>query len=165
MRKKTKFLVKPIDDVFVDVMIFRDVVGARLSTVDKYPLWASSVKLLMAVLNGEIKRASTSFMSILGVASENKIAYPEKQANQATLNFVNTFMIPYFQIIYPDPMMLEKALQYTETEFEDALIFLSAQRAKANNLLTRDVKHFLPLVKDTQIAVLSPEDVVGRPRW
>ncbi len=160
--RRFKFLIKPIDNIFIDVMIFRDVFGRRHRR-DGYPLWVTSLSVLFAVMSGEISVAYTSTLSLAGIAAEVKLIYNKEQANRVARNYINHFVKPFIKIVPITQSVIDAALSDGRGEFEDALIFYSAKECNSSCIVTRNVSDFELLADGTNIRILRPEDIVRRP--
>jgi hypothetical protein len=154
-----------VDSAFLDVMIFRDAMGLRERQSDGYPLWSSSVKLLLAICQHAIPKVYTSPLTLLGIAAEAKISFANKtDAEKATMEFVGKFVTPYFTFVDLTNDIITNALANSISELEDRIIFYSALKVGAKCLVTRNVSDLMPLCKNSSIEVLKVEDLTGYPR-
>ncbi len=145
-------------------MIFRDVAGERVSH-DGYPLYASSLALLLAISKKQIPSAFTSPLSLTGVAAESKRKnQSKKRAEQFTIDFLQEYIMKYFTITSIDMELINKALSDTISEFEDRLIYYSAERCGASCIVTRNM-YDLKTISKNRIPVVDPEAIVGHPAW
>lgn len=150
--------------VFVDVMIFRDIAGER-ERLDGYPLYASSLALIMAIVKRQIPSAFTSPLSLTGVAAEAKRKYMNKnKAEQFATTFIQKYITKHFTIVPLDEELITKALSETISEFEDRLIYYSAERCGASCVVTRNIPD-LQIISKNRILVIEPEAIVGYPFW
>lgn len=62
--------------------------------------------------------------------------------------------LKWLEICSVDSRDIEKAIEYRWSDFEDCLIYICAQKVKADYLITRDANGF----KDSSIPVYSPQE-------
>ena len=132
--------------VLVDINVLLDVLARR------EPHYAASAAIW----------AAAETHAIQGLVSANSITtlyyLLRKASNHATALRGIRLVGAVFVIVPVDATLIEKALNSPLGDFEDAVQYENALRAKATAIVTRDVRHF----KDSSIPVLPPNTFLAR---
>ena len=131
--------------LLVDINVLLDVLAQR------QPHYTASAALWAAVERREV----------IGCVSANTITtlyyLLRKLSNHATALRGVRLVNEVFVISPVDAALIEKAIQSSLGDFEDAVQYESALRSKATAIVTRDVRHF----RRSAIPVLTPEAFVA----
>ncbi len=128
--------------VFVDTNILLDVLSRRR------PFYDASAKIWSLAEAGGIQ----AFISAI---SFNNIYYIVRRLkNRKTAEKSLRILRDVFQSVAPDNQILNQAIDAEMDDFEDAVQFHSAVRAKASCLITRNPDHF----PSSTLSVLAPEE-------
>ena len=131
--------------LFLDTNILLDVLGSR------QPFYAAAAQVWSMAERGEIK----AFVSAI---SFSNIYYIVRKASGKTEADKALHMLrDIFQITAPDAQIINQAMDASIDDFEDAIQFHSAIRAKATHLLTRDPTGF----PQSSLPVLSADEFIA----
>ena len=128
--------------VFVDTNVLLDVLARR------DPFYATAAQVWSLAERGDIE-ASVSAISFNNVYYIVRKADSKGKADQA-LRLIRDV----FHVVAPDSQIINQAIDAEFTDFEDALQFHSAVRAKAAHLITRNPGDF----PKSTLSVLTPEE-------
>ena len=144
MRKKKDQLVNMV--LLIDANILLDVLMDREDFVqDSSTIW----KLC------ETKQA-IGYVSTLTFANLVYIMRKELSHDQIELVYKQLNLI--FEIVDFDTNILEQAIQMKWNDFEDAIQSATAQKVKADFIITRNVKDFI----ESKIPSLTPTELISR---
>ena len=131
--------------VFLDTNVLLDVLARR------DPFYAAAAEVWSLAESGELE----AFVSAI---SFNNIYYiVRKAAGKAKADSALRMLRDIFHIIAPDTQIINQAMDADLNDFEDAVQFRSAIRAKATHLLTRDPDDF----PASDLLILSAEEFMA----
>ena len=140
--------------LFLDANVLVDVVLRRVDTKGK-PLWFSST----LILDDVSKRKHEGYVSALSLYIVNILLNPTytKTGDLLAREKVSGFR-RFLSVIDFTDSILQQSIEDVRLRVEDAVQFKSAVSAKAEALVTRNVRHFM-LVKN-EIQILVPENLM-----
>jgi len=142
--------------LYLDANILVDVALKRID-VKGTPLWMASTLLLDWIFKGRHKgSASILSLYILYVLVNPKGTRTGDTIARHKLRGLRTFL----QILDLTDGIIADSLEEDRLMIEDALQFITAKRAKADVIVTRDVTHFSAVKDETRIA--TPEELTTR---
>lgn len=132
-------------NVFVDTNVLLDVLARRK------PFYEASAKIWSLAEAGEIK-------AHISAISFNNIYYiVRKLKNRKTAEEALRLLRDVFEPIAADGQILNQSIDAGMDDFEDAVQYHSAVRAKASCLITRNPDHF----PSSTLPVLSPDEFLA----
>ena len=131
--------------LFLDTNVLLDVLGRR------EPFFQAAARVWSLAERGELE-AYVSAISFNNVYYIVRKAGGKEKADEAL-----RILRDVFAIVAPDAKIINQAMDSEMTDFEDALQFYSAVRAKATHLLTRDADAF----PTSHLQVLSPDEFIA----
>jgi predicted nucleic acid-binding protein len=137
--------------VFVDTNILLDVLSHR------QPFYEASAEVWSLAERGEVH-------AHISAISFNNIYYViRKLKNRKTAEKALRLLRDIFESVAPDRQILNQSIDADFDDFEDAVQFHSALRAKVTCLITRNPRHFprssLPVLTPVEfLATLSQKD-------
>jgi predicted nucleic acid-binding protein len=137
--------------IFVDTNVLLDVLARRM------PFYSAAAQVWSLAERNEVR----AFISAI---SFNNIYYVVRRlANKEKADGALRLLRDVFEPIAPDAKIVNQAIDAGMTDFEDAIQFHSALRAKADCLVTRNVGDF----PDTGPPVFTCEEflALGRTKW
>ncbi|MDR3263391.1 MAG: PIN domain-containing protein [Clostridiales bacterium] len=129
-------------NIFVDTNVLIDVIAKRSG------FFEASAQILRQC-EAEIHKGNISALSIANIMYICK-----KYVSKEILSSAVQSLAKIFEIIDLTQKDISGALSLDIADFEDALQFLAAKRAKADYIITRDIAHF----KNSKIIPLTPEN-------
>jgi len=131
--------------VFLDTNVLLDVFGRR------EPHWGSAARVWSSIEEGR----HAGFVSAI---SFNNIYYVMRRtAGQREARRALMLMMNLFQVVALDERMIRSAMDSGMTDFEDAIQCAAAVRAKADCIVTRNVRHF----PTEPIPAVAPEEFLA----
>ena len=131
--------------VFLDTNVLLDVLARR------EPFYAAAAEIWSLAERGEIQ----AFVSAI---SFNNIYYVVRKAEgKAHADLALRMLRDIFQVVAPDAQIINQAMDTEADDFEDAVRFHSALRAKTAHLLTRNPDDF----PESDLSILTPEEFIA----
>ena len=132
-------------NIFVDTNVLLDVLGRR------EPFYAAAAEVWSMAERGEV----SGYVSAI---SFNNIYYIVRKAeSKSKANKALVMLRDIFRVVAPDTQIINQAIDATIDDFEDAIQFHSAIRAKAAHLLTRNPDDF----PKSNLSILTPEEFLA----
>jgi len=131
--------------VFVDTNTLLDVLARR------EPFYAASARIWSMAESGQIQ----AFISAI---SFNNVYYVVRKADsRKKADAAMRLLRDVFKSVAPDEQILNQAIDSGMSDFEDAVQYFSAVRARVGHLVTRNPADF----PTEPIAVVSPEEFLA----
>ncbi len=128
--------------VFLDTNVLLDVLAHR------QPFYRASAQIWSLSEHGDVE-------AYISAISFNNVYYIVRKAeDKVTADNAMRLLRDVFSSIAPDSKLINQAIGSECDDFEDAVQFHSAIRARAQFLITRDVGHFPP----SKLPVVTPEE-------
>lgn len=131
--------------ILLDTNIILDILLARKPFVDK----AKDIFLLIENDKVEGFICATTITTIHYLIG--------RHTNKANADRLILEILKLFEVTLVDKNILEKATINNGIDYEDSVIYTSAQEAKIDIIITRDKKGF----KNAQISVLNPQEFLA----
>ena len=131
--------------MFVDTNVLLDVLSHRK------PFYEASAGVWSLAERGEVR-------ALISAISFNNIYYViRKLNNRKTAEKALRLLRDIFESVAPDRQILNQPIDADFDDFEDAVQFHSALRAKATCLISRNPRHFTT----SRLPVLTPEEFLA----
>lgn len=131
--------------VLVDTNVLLDVLARR------EPFYAAAAEIWSLAERGEIH-------AVVSAISFNNVYYVIRRAEgRAKAERAMRLIRDVFESVPPDGQLINQAIDGGLDDFEDAIQFHSAVRAKAAGLVTRNPDHF----PKSDLPILSPEEFLA----
>jgi predicted nucleic acid-binding protein len=127
--------------LFIDSDILLDTILMR------QPHFSNSFDVVALASNSDYK-CCTSVHSLLNIHYSTKKAFDERSARQAI-----RVLTEQLNIIQEDKNIIDQAITSNFSDFEDAVQYYAAKSAKADFIITRNIKDY----KQSDIPVLTAE--------
>lgn len=128
--------------VFLDTNVLLDVLTRR------EPHWVPASEVWTRVEAGEID-------GHISAISFNNVHYVMRRASgKPAASTALKMLHSLFRVVPLDARIIRQAMDSDFADFEDAIQFLSAHQAKADILLTRDLRHF----PASSMSIVTPEE-------
>ena len=132
-------------NVFVDTNVLLDVLARRT------PFYAAAAQVWSMAERGDI-------IGHISAISFNNIYYIVRKAeNKAKAQKALVMLRDIFRVVAPDTQIINQAIDAGIGDFEDAVQFHSAIRAKAAHLITRNPDDF----PRPDLSILTPEEFLA----
>ena len=131
--------------VLVDTNVLLDVLARR------EPFYAAAAAIWSMAERGEIR-------AVISAISFNNVYYVVRRAEgRAKAEKAMRLIRDVFESVPPDGQIINQAIDAGMHDFEDAVQFHSAIRARAASLVTRNPGHF----PKSELPVLTPEEFLA----
>ena len=131
--------------IVIDLNVILDVLQQR------EPFYETSAALLAAAETGRIE----GYMAAHSVTTLFYLIQKGRSSAEARAAITN--LLQFLKIAPVDQSTIEQALNLDYRDFEDAVQMISALQCRADYLVTRNVKDYLPIL----LPVIQPVDFLG----
>jgi len=131
--------------VMIDLNVILDVLQGR------EPFYKASAALLGAVETGQLE----GFVAAHSITTLYYLIQKGKSSSDARATITN--LLQFLKIAPVDQSTIEQSLNLDYRDFEDSVQMISAVQCRADFLITRNVKDYLPAL----LPVIQPVDFLG----